>query len=238
MKLGLQLYTVRDAYQTQEELKEVLRNVKDMGYEGVEFAGYAGFAAEELKAFLEEIKLEPISSHVAIGELEAKAEEALEYAKKLGCKWLVCCWAPASNVAEVEHLVTELNRVKKLASEYGIELLYHNHPHEFKAIEDGSIPMDKISNVCNLELDTYWVFNVGIEPCTYIQKNAEKISLIHIKDGNLSGNPCAIGEGYNNIKGIQKISEEIGIEWLIVENDNPTPDGLSDVRRSMQYFTK
>ena len=40
----------------------------------------------------------------------------------------------------------------------------------------------------------------------------------------------------NDIADILKASEKIGTEWVIVENDNPVPDGLSDVRRSMEWI--
>ena len=57
---------------------------------------------------------------------------------------------------------------------------------------------------------------------------------IDVVDEN--GNPCAIGEGKNDILGILRASAEIGVEWVVVENDDPTPDGLSDVQRSIEWI--
>ena len=59
--------------------------------------------------------------------------------------------------------------------------------------------------------------------------------LIHIKDG-IDGSPKALGEGQNDLKAIVKATKEIGLEWLILENDNPSPDGLSDITRSMNWL--
>lgn len=87
-----------------------------------------------------------------------------------------------------------------------------------------------------LELDTYWVFNSKVDVCDYIKANASRIGLIHLKDGGLDSNPCAIGEGKNDIHGIINTAKEAGFEWLIVENDNPTPDGLSDTARSIHHL--
>ena len=50
MKIGLQLYSVRDCIHSGEDFRKVLKEVKGMGYEGVEFAGYAGLTPEEIKA--------------------------------------------------------------------------------------------------------------------------------------------------------------------------------------------
>ncbi|MDF2543305.1 MAG: Xylose isomerase domain protein barrel [Herbinix sp.] len=236
MKIGLQLYTVRDSYSGQHEFKEVLRKVKQLGYDGVEFAGYVGFAADELKEFLDEIGLGAISSHKGLHELEYNLTEELEYVTKLGCKYLVCAYAQTTNQEDMERVTRIMSNAYTKGKEYGIEVLYHNHSNEFLPLSDGTLPINMISDVCKLELDTFWAFNAQVEPCSYLRKNADKISLVHLKDGSFEGNPCAIGEGYNNIKGIVAMTEKLGKEWLIVENDHPTPDGLSDVGRSIAFL--
>ncbi|MEX2460572.1 MAG: hypothetical protein WD469_04615 [Paenibacillaceae bacterium] len=49
-KVGLQLYTLRD--ETAKDFIGTLRKVAEIGYEGVEFAGYGGMTAEQLQALL------------------------------------------------------------------------------------------------------------------------------------------------------------------------------------------
>ncbi len=236
MKIGLQLYTIRDTFQNADEFKAGIKKVKELGYEGVEFAGYAGLAAEELKLFLDESGLTAISSHHSLKDLEFNLKDTILYNKTLGCKYIVCAYAPAGNREEVEHVVKVMGTAKKTVADYGMELLYHNHFHEFKKLEDGTLPLSLIGESCNLELDTYWAFYAGVEPCFFMREYGKKISLVHLKDGDFEGNPCAIGEGFNNIKGIRAMSERIGMEWLIVENDKPTPDGIADVGRSIRYL--
>lgn len=236
MKLGLQLYTLRDSYGNAQEFKAVLKKVKELGYEGVEFAGYAGMKAEELKQFLDGISLEPISSHQSLQDLEENLEDVITYNKTLGCQYIVCAYAPTTTKEEVDKVRKVMSNASKAVKDNGMELLYHNHSNEFVPLEDGSIPLDLIAEHCNLELDTYWVFHAGVESCHYIKNHASKISLIHLKDGDFEGHPCAIGEGYNNIKGIRAMAEEIQTKWLIVENDTPAPDGISDIGRSIRYL--
>ncbi len=236
MKIGLQLYTIRDTYENAEEFKAGIKKVKELGYEGVEFAGYAGMAAEELKDFINEVGIEVISSHQSLNDLEFKLDEIIGYNKTLGCKYIVCAYAPTASKEEVDHVIRVMSNAKKAVEDNGMELLYHNHSHEFVKLEGGSLPLESIAEICNLEIDTYWVFNAGVEPCSFIKNHADKISLVHLKDGNFEGHPCAIGEGFNNVKGIREMSERIGTEWLIVENDRPTPDGITDVGRSIRYL--
>ena len=50
-KVGIQLYSVRDAME--QDMDATLAKVKEMGYDYVEFAGYFGKSAEEVKALLD-----------------------------------------------------------------------------------------------------------------------------------------------------------------------------------------
>lgn len=233
MKFGLQLYSIRDSYKTGEEFITALKTVKELGYEGVEFAGYAGLPAEELKNALGEIGLFPIASHEGSVRLENNLSEIVEYNHAIGSRMIVCAGAPTKTKEDLVHLEKILKTAQAEADKYGIKILYHNHSHEFEAMELG-FPIDNIKSYCMLEIDTYWVFNSKNDPYSYLKDNAEKIGLVHLKDGGLNSNPCAIGEGQNDIQSILNASSEIGIEWVIVENDDPTPDGLSDVARSMK----
>ena len=52
----------------------------------------------------------------------------------------------------------------------------------------------------------------------------------------MAGTPCALGEGENDIAAVIDAAKAIGLEWIIVENDDPVPDGISDVTRSMTYL--
>ncbi|MDF2803871.1 MAG: Xylose isomerase domain protein barrel [Anaerocolumna sp.] len=234
MKTGLQLYTIRDSYGNSEEFKASLKTVKELGYEQVEFAGYGDLSAVELKEYIEEIGLTTISCHRGLVDLSDTLEDTIKYNKELGIKYIVCAFAPTSSREEMDQLLTILNNAKAAIAEAGMELLYHNHSHEFLPLEDGTLPMNLIKECVRLELDTFWVFHAGVEPCAYLKDNADRIALVHIKDGSFEGKPCAIGEGYNNIKGIVNMAEIIGMDSIIVENDNPVPDGLSDVKRSIE----
>ena len=60
--VALQLYTLRD--QTEKDFLGTNRKVAEMGYTAVEFAGYYNTPASELKAVLDELKLEAPSAHV------------------------------------------------------------------------------------------------------------------------------------------------------------------------------
>ena len=89
--IALQLYSVRDDMAA--DFEGTLRQVKAMGYDGVEFAGLFGKSADEVKALLDEIGLTPVSAHVpyydAVDDPEAAffnvgtIDDVYEKAKKL-----------------------------------------------------------------------------------------------------------------------------------------------------------
>src|SRR5512142_3076412 len=62
--VALQLYTVRD--ELAKDFPGTLEKVAKMGYAGVEFAGYGGLSASDLKGHLERLGLMPVGSHVGL----------------------------------------------------------------------------------------------------------------------------------------------------------------------------
>ena len=233
MKIALQLFSVRDACKTKEDFLRTLKEVKKQGYDGVEFAGYHDLTAQELKTASRKIGLTPVASHESLDRLENELDDVLEYNRGIGNKNIVCAYSPADSEENLQKLRRVLQSAQKAAQKYGMNVFYHNHSHELLPL-NGKIPLDSIKEYCMLEPDTYWLFNGKVDVCAYIKANAPRIGLIHLKDGGLNADPCTIGEGKNDIQGIIDAAKEIGSEWLIVENDNPKPDGLSDSARSIR----
>ena len=89
MKLGVQLYSVRD--DMAQDFEGTLKKVKAMGYEGVEFAGLYGKSAEEVKALCAKYELEPVSAHVSLGEMRDDPFVIETYAA-IGCKFIAIPW--------------------------------------------------------------------------------------------------------------------------------------------------
>ena len=224
MKLAVQLYSVRDDYKNAEEFLEILEKVKEIGFEGVEFAGFGGCG------------LTAVGCHMGVENFKPeKIEETLKIAKTLGMKYVGTGGAPHSTPEEVKELVDIYSYANKVGEAEGIKFYYHNHTEEFEYNFDGRMCMDIIADGAYLELDTYWSFCGGADNYTYIKDNADKIILLHIKDG-IDGKPTALTEGNNDLDAVIRAAKDNNIEWVILENDDPVPDGLSDVTRSMKYL--
>ena len=232
MKIAVQVYSVRDHINDTETLLKTLEEIKKIGYDGVEFAGFFNTDAETIKAKLDEIGLVCVGSHMSLDDFRAdKAEATVEFMKTLGATAAGIGGAPHGTVAECE----EIGDVLGAAAKYGIKTYYHNHCEEFVPFEDGTLPIDIIKAKCDLEIDTYWSFHAGVDNYKLITENKDKIVHLHLKDG-VNGKPMALGEGNNDLATVVRAAKDIGIEWLIVENDDPVPTGLEDIARSIAYL--
>ena len=86
--IALQLYSVRD--DCAGDLSLTLQAVAQMGYEGVEFAGYYDRTAEELRDMCEDLGLKVAGTHTGINTLLGdELAETLEFNKILGNPYLI-----------------------------------------------------------------------------------------------------------------------------------------------------
>ncbi len=67
LPIALQLWSVRE--DMAKDYKATLRRVKELGFDGVEFAGFFGVDAHEMKKTLDELGLKVAGSHTQPTEL-------------------------------------------------------------------------------------------------------------------------------------------------------------------------
>ncbi len=237
MKIAVQVYSVRDHINDTETLLKALEEIKKIGYDGVEFAGYFDTDAETIKAKLDELGLVAVGGHNNIKYYEEdNLEETIEFQNILGVKSVGVGGAPHDSREECEETGRILGNAQKYATDkYGIKVYYHNHCEEFEPLEDGTLPIDIIGSYCSLEIDTYWSFHAGMDNYKLLTEKKDNIVHLHVKDG-IDGKPMALGEGNCDIPTVIKAAKDIGMEWLIVENDDPVPTGFEDIARSLKYL--
>src|SRR5712691_12425782 len=90
-RIGLQLYTVR--HQMEKDVEGTIARVAATGYREVEFAGYFGKSARDVRAMLDKNGLSSPSSHISLAPDQWRA--ALDAAPVIGHRYLVLAWIPA-----------------------------------------------------------------------------------------------------------------------------------------------
>ena len=104
MKFAVQLYSVRDHIENGNDMLEILGKVKEIGFDGVEFAGYFGLDAGVLRARCEELGLEVVGSHLGLDDYKPEnLDKTLAYGKALGAKYLGVGGAPHSTYEEAKN---------------------------------------------------------------------------------------------------------------------------------------
>ena len=185
--VGLQLYGVRNAMS--RDFEGTLRAVRDMGYEYVEFAGYHGKSAEEIKALLDELSLKCISVHQGLDFYNDDPTAAVNYLKTFGVKYSVIPWYDKSLLAgsdKWEQTKAKFCEIADLLYKNGMMLGYHNHDFEFNTYEGKylhdyifeAVPEEKIVP----EFDTCWVHYAGIKPEKMLKKYKGRVQIVHLKD--------------------------------------------------------
>lgn len=190
--VALQLYSVRDAMA--EDFAGTVKAVKEMGYDGVEFAGLFDKTADEVKLIIDEVGVTPISAHVSYDELIANPEKVIGDYAKIGCKFIAYPYAVEERRPGAElfdETVNGMREIAKVANKYGITMLYHNHDFEFKKVGD-IYGLDLLYNTLTpdelkTELDTCWVNVGGEDPAKYIVKYTGRAPVVHLKDFHMSG---------------------------------------------------
>ena len=217
-----------------------LRKVAALGYKGVEFAGYGGLSAQEMKALLTELGVRAVSTHVRLDALEQDLAKEIAYCQEIGCAFLILPWlAPELRTVETfRQLAPRLNEFGRQCQAAGITFGYHNHDFEFVQ-HDGVTFMDILlaqtdPTLVKLECDVYWAAYAGVNPSTFLQQHTGRIPLVHIKDMTPERTFAEVGDGTLNIPSIIEVARNNGVQEFIVENDAPTLPSLESAKRSLE----
>ncbi|MFA5561477.1 MAG: sugar phosphate isomerase/epimerase [Eubacteriales bacterium] len=256
MKIGVQLYSVRDY--AEKDFARTMSELKKMGYDGVELAGGYGLDAAFIRKTLDECGLEGISAHVQLSEMYNKPEETFTYYQTIGCRYIAVPWMGEEgrpSGSKFQQTLEQLRVVGAEAKKYGIQLLYHNHDFEFVKC-DGKYGLDVMyetvpADLLQTEIDTCWVNIAGVNPAAYVLKYTGRAPLVHLKDFHKKDGAArdglyeliginkkaaatkdfefrAVGHGMQDIPAIVDAAEQAGASWLIVELDR-TSQGLTSM---------
>jgi len=239
--IALQLYTLRE--QTQQDMAGVLRQVAEMGYEGIEFAGYGNLSAADAGAVAKDLGLTIVSNHTGFDALQNDLPTVIRDNQAFGNQFVVCPSIPSDQQTGEGYraFAKTLNDLgARLRDEAGLQLCYHNHAFEFQEF-DGEYGLDLLyansdPQLVQAELDTYWVQKGGVNPVEYIRKHAGRAPLIHVKDMANDDNQsfAEVGTGILDWPGIFSAAEAGGAVAYIVEQDICPGNPLDSVRLSLE----
>ena len=249
--IGVQLYTLRT--RTERDMPGTLKQVADIGYREVEFAGYARHDPTDVRAMLDRLGLTAPSAHVPVEALRADMGQVLAAATVVGHQYIICPFYQARTLDDWRRAADEFNRFGAAARARGVQFAYHNHHFEFTPV-DGRLPYDVLLDGTDpalvlMEMDLFWTIRAGQDPVAYFERHPGRFRAVHVKDmrdipgaqrlAPLGGGDeraifahmTEVGSGDIDFRRLFARATHAGIRHYVVEHDQPA-DPLASVRTS------
>jgi sugar phosphate isomerase/epimerase len=257
-KMGLQLFTIRDALAN--DLQGTLKRVSQMGYQDTETYGfdatqgtYYGMKARDFKQLLDSNNLQTTSGHYDLfkfirktdDELKNYLDECIKGAYTLGQKYITWPWLdPESRTMESFNiLVKKLNVAGSHVTKSGLGFAYHNHDFEF-IDHDGMNGYDLIMratdpSLVKLQIDLYWAMHSSkLTPAELFRKQPGRFVMWHIKDmDKVTRDYTELGNGSIDYTSIVQDASLSGLQYYYLEQGgNFAKNSMQSIADSAAFF--
>ena len=252
--ISVQLYSLRE-FAAKDFWKE-LEFVAEVGYKGVEPAGFWNIRPSEFRKVLDDLGLKMYSSHSPWAR-PGNLGEVMDIANACGLDRVVCGYSAAdfADMDAIKRTAETTNKMMEVLKRNGFSMFQHNHDFEFARL-DGRIKYDIYREMVpgmKYQIDCFWSTNLGSEdPVEMLNMFADDTVLIHMKDGyckqDVSGNKMVngilerkveltpLGQGDLPIgKLIEAVPEQV--ETVVVELDYCCKEMHTALRESYEYMT-
>lgn len=242
--ISIQMYTLRDL--TSQDMVGTLEKVAQLGFEGVELAGYGNSNQTEVSATLARLGLKVTGNHVGIDPLLEDFDEMVIENKLLGNQYVIVPFINEEWRGSRENWLETAKTLDEVGAKlkpHGLTLCYHNHAFELEESFDGQNGLELLysnSSPENLkvELDLYWVKKGGADPVEYLNKYPGRVPLVHVKDMAGDGSFAEVGAGTLDWPAIFLAAPAAGAVTYVVEQDVCPGDPLDSIAISIANLKK
>lgn len=235
MNFSFQLYSARNV----SPLNSIFPTLAELGYTQVEGFGALYGEAERLAADLKAAGLSMPTGHFGLDQLE-DADSAARIAETLGVETIMCPFVMPADRGETDEDWTKfgerLASIGKALGDRGYPFAWHNHAFEFEPTPTGNMPIDLILGAApdiGWEFDVAWGVKGNQDPIAWVEKYADRIVAIHVKDIAPEGE-CLDEDGWADAGHgtmdwpaiMSAVKSKTAAKWFVMEHDKP-----SDVTR-------
>ncbi len=250
MKLGAQLYSLREFTKTPEDLKKTILKCKAMGYENVQFSGVPNMGAEVWAEISRETGMDIVCTHSPFERIKNDTEALIEEHKTFGCPVIGVGSMPSEyrdSLANFNRFLKDMEEPLKKIEAAGLRFGYHNHHFEFDKFTDAdSCSMDEMIERCPtwcFIADTGWIKYAGQDQIAVLERiGGDRLQCIHFKefkdDRHFVDGICACGEGFSDFAALTEACRRLGVQNVLVEQDNACqkPDPFGEMERSAKHL--
>ncbi len=223
--VGVQVYSVRSI--AEKDLAGTIAKIAAMGYQGVEFAGYYGHSAKDIRKMLDDNNIVCCGTHTAMDTLsDANLAATIEFNKTLGNKYLIVPWLQGDPNNPKDSWLKYAERFNVLAEKvkpHGMMVGYHAHAHDLHPL-DGTTSWDiffsNTSQDVIMQIDTGNAMSGGGDPVACLKKYPGRAVTVHLKEYSATNKNAVLGEGDVKWTEVFKLCRSIGgTEWYIIEEE-------------------
>ncbi len=243
MRIGAQLFTVRDLCKDLDSFADTLTKIADIGYEFVQVSGTCPFEPLWLKEQLARTGLKCVITHTPVDKLTGDPSAVAKDHDIFGCDYVGLGWNAFDLEAgdTPEAFKEKYLPVAKALKDGGKLFMYHNHDQEFKKV-DGKLILQHLADdfspdIMGFTLDTFWITAGGADPAWWIEHLSGRVPVIHLKDFAYGRKMAVVGEGNINFERVFKEAEKAGTKYMLVEQDDCNGESpLNCLARSYNYL--
>lgn len=247
MKIGAQLFTLREFCKTTQDFADTLARVADIGYTTVQVSGTCAYEADWLAEQLQKNGLACVITHTNVDRIADDTAAVIREHDVFGCRYIGigCMPGMLQRPENYDDFVRRFRDAGVMIAENGKYMMYHNHQFEFMKAPDGRLYIEKLAADfapahLGFTLDTYWAQFAGADPAAWIEKLTGRVPCIHLKDMACVDNAprmAPVGEGNINFARVLAAAENAGTAYLLVEQDDcGGEDPFECMRRSYRYL--
>lgn len=259
-KMGLQLYTIRDAMR--RDVDGTLRRVAGLGYEEVETYGFdpegLGYYNLPARGFAQRLRdhgLTSPSGHYDLNrfatasddDLHRYVDRCIEGAKLVGHRYITWPFLeePLRPIESFSRIVGRFNAIGERVAKGGLQFAYHNHGFEFTE-QDGRIPYDVVlrdtdPKLVKLQVDLYWLSRDSTQsPRYWFERAPGRYVMWHVKDMHkVSRDYTELGNGTIDYTKIWPDAAFSGMQHFFVEQgSNFARDSMQSIADGAAYVKR
>jgi len=227
MKIGAQLYTVREFTQTAEDFAATIKKIADIGYEYVQVSAIGPIPTQDVADICKANGVGITITHTNQARVKDETDAVIAEHRILGADYIGIGSMPIEyrNAEGIKRFIADFAPAAEKIHAAGMTFMYHNHAFEYQKY-DGKLMMDYlIEGMPNIgfTLDTYWVQVGGADPAAWLKKLAGRVNVVHFKDVIYADDKQLMGEvmeGNLNWESIFVACREAGVQYAMVEQDN------------------
>ncbi len=242
--LAVQVYSVRAI--AQQDTAGVLARIAKLGYQGVEFAGYYGHSAQEIRKMLDDNGLKAAGTHIGLDTMMGdNLAKTTEFNHVIGNKNLIVPGFATKYRSSIQAWKDTAKIFSDIAAKVkpeGFTVGYHNHTVEFQKMDD-QVPFyaffDTASPDVKVQLDIGHAQQGGADPVEIIHHYRGRIISVHVKEFSKDKAEAVLGQGDVQWKAVFKgLESSPGLEWYISEEEGKSCKETECIARSIEILHK